>query len=151
MNWMAMCCWQDPSCINRATEEYRKCLEYISSRLRCVLIPPLYDETDVDWFITVFAPLQWRYNGRDSVSNHQPNDFYSTVNSDANLRKHQGSASLPLCGEFTGDPAQMASNAEKVSIWWRHHGYLAVDVMAAILRRLDCQKYTIYPKSKSRR
>ena len=31
----------------------------------------------------------------------------------------------PLCGEFTGDrwiPAQMASNAENISIWWRHHG-----------------------------
>ena len=27
-----------------------------------------------------------------------------------------------LCGEFTGDPpAQRASNAENVSIWWRHH------------------------------
>ena len=29
-----------------------------------------------------------------------------------------------LCGEFTGTgefPAQMASNAENVSIWWRHH------------------------------
>ena len=30
----------------------------------------------------------------------------------------------PLCGEFTGTgefPAQMASNAENNSIWWRHH------------------------------
>ena len=30
----------------------------------------------------------------------------------------------PLCREFTGGrwiPAQMASNAENVSIWWRHH------------------------------
>ena len=30
-----------------------------------------------------------------------------------------------LCGEFTGTgefPAQMASNAENVSIWRRHHG-----------------------------
>ena len=30
----------------------------------------------------------------------------------------------PLCGEFTGTgefPEQMASNAETVSIWWRHH------------------------------
>ena len=30
----------------------------------------------------------------------------------------------PLCGEFTGTgecPAQRASNAENVSIWWRHH------------------------------
>ena len=35
----------------------------------------------------------------------------------------------PLCGEFTGTgefPAQKASNAENVSIWWRHH----VDVIA---------------------
>ena len=29
----------------------------------------------------------------------------------------------PLYGEFTGEfPAQMASNAENISIWWRHHG-----------------------------
>ena len=28
----------------------------------------------------------------------------------------------PLCGEFTGEfPAQRASNAENISIWWRHH------------------------------
>ena len=30
----------------------------------------------------------------------------------------------PLCGEFTGTgefPAQRTSNAENVSIWWRHH------------------------------
>ena len=49
--------------------------------------------------------------------------IYSTVYSDADQRKHQSSASLAfLCGEFTGEfPAQMASNAENVSIWWRHH------------------------------
>ena len=36
---------------------------------------------------------------------------YSIVYSDADQRKHQ-------TGEF---PAQMASNTENVSIWWRHH------------------------------
>ena len=41
---------------------------------------------------------------------------YSTVYSGADQRKHQSSASLG--GEF---PAQMASNAENVFIWWRHH------------------------------
>ena len=41
---------------------------------------------------------------------------YLTVYSDADQRKHQSSASL--AGEF---PAQMASNAENVSIRWRHH------------------------------
>ena len=74
------------------------------------------------------AKLQWRHNGRGSVSNHQPqNWFYSTVYSDADQRKHQSSHATGLCagkspetGEF---PAQMASNAENVSIWWRHHEY----------------------------
>ena len=48
---------------------------------------------------------------------------YSTVYSDADQRKHQSSASLSfVCGEFTGEfLAQMASNAENVSIWWRDH------------------------------
>ena len=40
---------------------------------------------------------------------------YSTVYSDGEQRKHQNSASLP--SEF---PAQIASNAENISIWWRH-------------------------------
>ena len=45
---------------------------------------------------------------------------YSTVYSGADQRKHQSSVSLafPVTGE---SPAQMASNAEYVSIWWRHH------------------------------
>ena len=49
---------------------------------------------------------------------------YSTVYSGADQRKHQSSASglyaenSPGTGEF---PAQMAGNAEHVSIWWRHH------------------------------
>ena len=43
---------------------------------------------------------------------------YSTVDSGVDQRKHQSSASLAGTGEF---PAQMASNAENVSIWWRHH------------------------------
>ena len=45
---------------------------------------------------------------------------YSTVYSYADERKHQSSVSLAFVGtsEF---PAQMASNAENVSIWWRHH------------------------------
>ena len=42
---------------------------------------------------------------------------YSAVDSDADQRKHQSSASLGT-GEF---PAQMASNAENFSFWWRHH------------------------------
>ena len=53
---------------------------------------------------------------------------YSTVYSGTDERKHQSSASLacvgnsPLTGEF---PAQRASNAENVSIWWKQlHCYI---------------------------
>ena len=69
--------------------------------------------------------LQWRHNGSDSVSNHQLHDCF------LNRRFRHRSKKIPklrvtgLCagnspegGEF---PAQMASYAENVSIWWRHH------------------------------
>ena len=49
---------------------------------------------------------------------------YSIVYSGADQRKHQATRHWPLWGEFTGDgefPAQRASNAENVLIWWRHH------------------------------
>ena len=46
----------------------------------------------------------------------------STVGSSSDQRIHQTSRHWPLCGKFTGEfPAQKASNAETVSIWWRHH------------------------------
>ena len=53
---------------------------------------------------------------------------HSAVYSDADQRKHQSPASPAFVrrihrgptGEF---PAQMASNAENDSIWWRHHGW----------------------------
>ena len=43
----------------------------------------------------------------------------------ADQRKHKAPRHWPLCGDFTGTgefPAQKGSNAENVSIWWRHHG-----------------------------
>ena len=70
-------------------------------------------------------PLQWRHNGRDGVSNHQPHDcllsrlFRRKSKKTSKLRVTGLCAvNSPGTGEF---PAQMASNAENVSIWWRHH------------------------------
>ena len=70
--------------------------------------------------------LQWRHNGRDGVSNHQPHDcllnrlFRRRSNKTPKLRVTGLCAGKsPVTGEF---PAQMASNAENISIWWRHHG-----------------------------
>ena len=49
---------------------------------------------------------------------------YSIVYSDTDQRKHQSSASQPLCGEFTGDrwiPRTKGQLRGNVSIWWRHY------------------------------
>ena len=71
------------------------------------------------------ATLQLRHNGRNCISNHQPHEcFYSTVYSDWSKKTSKlritglCAWNSPVTGEF---PAQMASNAENVSIWWRHH------------------------------
>ena len=69
--------------------------------------------------------LQWRHNGHDRVSNHQPHDclfnclFRHRSKKTSKLRVTGLCArNSPGTGEF---PAQMASNTENVSIWWRHH------------------------------
>ena len=69
--------------------------------------------------------LHWRHNGYDSVSNHQPHDcllnglFRRRSKEISNLRVTGLCAgNSPEAGEF---PAQMSSDAENVSIWWRHH------------------------------
>ena len=71
------------------------------------------------------STLQWRHNGCDGVSNHQPHDcllnclFRHRSKKTSKLRVNDLCAgNSPEAGEF---PAQMASNAENVSIWWRHH------------------------------
>ena len=49
---------------------------------------------------------------------------YSNVYWGADQRNIKAPRHWPLCGEFTGTgefPAQRTSNAENVSIWWRHH------------------------------
>ena len=63
--------------------------------------------------------LQWRHNGHDSVSNHQPHDCLLN-----RLFRHRSkkTSKLRVTGLCVGNsPAQMASNKENVSIWWRHH------------------------------
>ena len=69
--------------------------------------------------------LQWRHNGRDSVSNQQPHDCFLNR---LFRRRSKKTSKLRVTGLCAGNsseadevPAQMASNAENVSIWWRHH------------------------------
>ena len=69
--------------------------------------------------------LQWRHNGRDSVSYLQPHDCLLNLLFRRRSKKTPKLSVAGLCAgnsPGTGEyPAQMASNAENVSIWWRHH------------------------------
>ena len=71
--------------------------------------------------------IQWRHNGRDGVSNYKPHDcllnrlFRCKSTKTSKLRVTvlcEGNSPVP--DEF---PTQRASDAENVSIRWRHHGY----------------------------
>ena len=84
--------------------------------------------------------LQWRHNGRDSVLNHQSHDCLLNGLFRRRSKKTWKLRVTGLCagnspgtGEF---PAQMASNAENVSIWWRHHGW--GNKMAATFQKTAC-------------
>ena len=77
----------------------------------------------------ILNPLLWRHNGRRSVSNHQTHDcllkhLFRRRSKKASKLRVTGlcTGNSPGTGEF---PAQMVSNAENVSIWWRHHVYIS--------------------------
>ena len=54
----------------------------------------LWKTTEFGETIIILISLQWRHNGRDGISNHQPHDYLLAVDSGAYQRKHQRSASL---------------------------------------------------------
>ena len=69
--------------------------------------------------------LQWRHKGHDSVSNHRR---FDCLLNRLFRRKSKKTSKLRVTGVFAGNspvtgefPTQKASNAENVSIWWRHH------------------------------
>ena len=70
--------------------------------------------------------LQWRKCGRDGVWNHRRLDCLLNRLFWRKSKKTSKFRVTGLCGgnpPVTGGfPSQRASNAENVSIWWRHHG-----------------------------
>ena len=78
----------------------------------------------------IATSLQWRHN--DGVSNHQPHDCLLNRLFGRRSKKKSKLLVTSLCAGYwpvTGEfPAQIASNAEIVSIWWRHHVEIAAVV-----------------------
>ena len=77
------------------------------------------------WDLLYLFSLQWRNNEPDGVSNHQSHDC---LLNGLFRRRSKNISKLRVTGLCAGNsvvtgefPAQMASNAENVSIWWRHH------------------------------
>ena len=92
----------------------------------------------------LFISLRWRHNGCESVSKHQPHHCLFNRLFRCRSKKTSKPRVIGLCvgnspgtGEF---PAQVASDTENVSIWWRHHvfahAHLCVDHFDIIIRRI---------------
>ena len=86
---------------------------------QAIVVSPLYPP------IFIRYTLQWRHNGGDSVSNHQPHDCLLNRSF---RRRSKKTSKLRVTGQCAGNSlgtgefsAQMSSSAENVSIWWRHH------------------------------
>ena len=85
----------------------------------------LHKHSEIIWLL--HFTLQWRHNGLDGVSNHQ---FHHCLLSRLFGRRSKKTSKLCVTGLCAGNSpgtgefqAQGASNAENVSIWWRHHNW----------------------------
>ena len=95
--------------------------------------------------------LLWFHNGRNGVSNHQPH--HCLLNRIFRRRSNKTSrlcvtglceGNSPVNGEF---PARRASNAENVSIWWRHDGIIAFqNIFVQQLVQVDINENTKTPQ-----
>ena len=91
--------------------------------------------------VSVYFTLRWRHNDHAGVSNHQPhgcllNRLFRRKSKKTSKLRVTGlcAGNSPGTGEF---PAQMASYAENVSIWWRHHDHFCMTVVTYILYDLS--------------
>ena len=96
---------------------WRHCNEF-SFRLAAEKSPQLH-------ITGCIAPLRWRHNDHAGVLTHQP---HGCLLNRLFRRKSKKTSKLRVTGLCVGNspgtgefPAQMASYAENVSIWWRHH------------------------------
>ena len=110
----SMTSWSCPVSSGRAGQS----IEELHYYCKCINAS---DPTEGSW-----NALLWRHNEHDSVSNHQPRGcLLERLFRRRSKKTSKAPRHWPLCGEFTGTgefPAQRASYAENVSIWWRHHG-----------------------------
>ena len=101
------------------------------------------------WVISCYT-LQWRHNGRDDVSNHQPHDCLLNRLYRRGSKKISKLSVTGLCAEnspvIVEFPGQMANNADNVSIWWRHHDWRIVNqVISYLLVVNNIMRHYMFP------
>ena len=93
----------------------------------------------LDWVVwKLRSSLQWRHNGHNCVSIHQPHDCLLRSKKTSRLCvTGLCEENSPMTGEF---PTQRASNVENVSICWRHLDWtITIDELSA----LHCEKIVV--------
>ena len=92
---------------------------------------PRYMRMVLLWCLLMFhGCLQWRHNGHQGFSNHQ---YLECLLKLLFRRTSKKTSKLRVTGLYEGNPpvisgfpSQRASNAENISILWRHHGMTAL-------------------------
>ena len=109
--------------VNIKLKSYR--LKYRCVKPEAVMVPILSSLVGCTPGCNSGATLLWRHSGCDGVSDHQPHECLLKRSSRHRSKKP---SKLRVSGLYVGNspgtgefPAQMASNAENVSFWWRHH------------------------------
>ena len=102
--------------------------------------------------------LQWRHNERNGVSNARRLDcllrrVFRRRSKEISKLGVTGlcAENSPMTGEF---PAQRASNAENVSIWWRHRvnsstSFVKTDFYLSVLWHAKKHKYIYFNRTKT--
>ena len=110
--------------IRRSSDSLKECLKMLDL---CLILKTIENHVHLFWIMLVIpiSTLRWRHNDHAGVSNHQP---HSCLLNRLFRRKSKKTSKLRVTGLCAGNspgtgefPAQMASYAENVSIWWRHH------------------------------
>ena len=114
----------------------------ITNTRRCAMSISYSERTE-----EVSHPLQWRHYRAMASQITGVRIVYVTFCSSVDQRKHQSSAPLGFVRGIyrwpVNSPHKSASNAENVSIWWRHHDRRIQQPSHGVHKYFSCSDFTL--------
>ena len=111
-------------------------ISIITNNCTGMLLCGIWNKGQLYWNLQ-HSSLRWRHNDHDGDWNHQPHHCLLNCLFGRRSEKTSKLRVTVLCAgnsPGTGEiPAQMASNAENVFIWWRHHDSSACQLLITLL------------------